>query len=554
MANETLPTIWLRSFFGFAPEEDGYIGWSQEANRAHILSKASSGDLMMIYGAGSASTSSSDILRVLGFLQIDTTPIRDADKASQVGMQRKREKGWQDKWTYALPVRRAWRLTQPVRLDQVAFRTYQPDKGRAIAAWSAPLDAEEVQKALSLRVTELPVFGEPPLAEEFIDRPLGQAFRHASSANIGLNFRPAYERFQHLHERFSGEPFNRFDEGVIAAWEGYKPRLRELALARLQAGSWTENDIGSGKIVDLTIDAIEIQASVGDLTNNLVFWQNRYGHANRDHRALLEAKTSKSELKRIEGLLFRLFRGSADEGTVFEDLKEATGGKYPLLAYLFFLKDMTRFMPIQPTGFDRAFEAIGLNLRTRGNCSWQNYSAFNQAIEDIQRAIEVETGLKGVRLIDAHSLVWLFSNLIKKEAAGELDGGKVATERVLGAKERSIADIKYSVGKTVFASNGQVVERKVKEKELRMTEYELDRLLRHLLDVQEERCAITGLPFQYQGAHSDTNMLPSLDRIDSDGHYENGNLQLVCRFINFWKQAADDKEFRRLINVVRGFD
>ena len=103
-------------------------------------------------------------------------------------------------------------------------------------------------------------------------------------------------------------------------------------------------------------------------------------------------------------------------------------------------------------------------------------------------------------------------------------------------------------------TNGQTVERKVKNKELRMTEYELDKLLRRLLEVQEERCAITGLPFQYQGAHKDPNMLPSLDRIDSDGHYENGNLQLVCRFINFWKQAADDQEFRRLVNVVRGFD
>ncbi len=211
-------------------------------------------------------------------------------------------------------------------------------------------------------------------------------------------------------------------------------------------------------------------------------------------------------------------------------------------------------MPIQPTGFDRAFEAIGLNLRTRGNCSWQNYSAFNQTIEYIRLAIEVQTGLKDVRLIDAHSLVWLFSNLLKKEAAGDLGSGQGATERFLGAKERSIADIKYSVGKTVFTSNGQTVERKVKDKELRMTDYELDRLLRHLLDVQEDRCAITGLPFQYQGAHSDTNMLPSLDRIDSDGHYENGNLQLVCRFINFWKQAADDQEFRRLINVVRRID
>ncbi|WP_299844379.1 hypothetical protein [uncultured Jannaschia sp.] len=49
-------------------------------------------------------------------------------------------------------------------------------------------------------------------------------------------------------------------------------------------------------------------------------------------------------------------------------------------------------------------------------------------------------------------------------------------------------------------------------------------------------------------------MLPSADRIDSSGHYEEANLQLVCRFINFWKQATPDDEFRRLIGIVRDSD
>ena len=550
-----LPTIWLRSFFGFSPEEDGYIGWSKDANRKHVLSKASSGDLMMIYGAGSASTSSSDILRVLGFLQIETKPIRDVDKASEKGIQRKRDNSWQDKWTYALPVRRAWRVTQPVRLDQVAFLTYQPEKGRAIAAWSPALEPDEVERALALRVTEVPVFGEPSLESEFADRPLSEAFRlQSQNGDYNIDFASGFVRFQDLHERFAGERFKRFDEGLIAAWESYKPRLRDHALAQLKSHDWTEEDIGSGKIIEQTIDAIEIQASHGHLTNNLVFWQNRFGHANRDHRALIEAKTSGVGLRQLEDLIFRLFQKEANEPAIFEALKGPAGGKYPLLAYLFFLKDMDRFMPIQPTGFDKAFEAIGLDLRTRGKCSWENYKAFNEALSKIRVAIKAEANLDEVRLIDAHSLVWLFSSLLRKEAAGELDGIKGASERVLGARERSIADMKYSVGKTVFTSNGQTVERKVKDKELRMTDYELDKLLRHLLDVQEERCAITGLPFQYKGAHSDANMLPSLDRIDSDGHYEEENLQLVCRFINFWKQAADDQEFRRLINVVRQID
>ena len=110
------------------------------------------------------------------------------------------------------------------------------------------------------------------------------------------------------------------------------------------------------------------------------------------------------------------------------------------------------------------------------------------------------------------------------------------------------------MGKTVFNSNGQAVETKVKNKDLRLSDGKLDKLLRELLEVQEDRCAITGLPFQFRGTHTDANMLPSLDRIDSDGHYERGNLQIVCRFINFWKQASKDEEFRRLLNVVRGIE
>ncbi|MFC6641107.1 hypothetical protein [Sulfitobacter profundi] len=84
-----------------------------------------------------------------------------------------------------------------------------------------------------------------------------------------------------------------------------------------------------------------------------------------------------------------------------------------------------------------------------------------------------------------------------------------------------------------------------------MSDAELDKLIRYLLKIQEDRCAITGLSFQFQGAQTDNNMLPSLDRIDSNGHYAKDNLQIVCRFINFWKQASDDAEFRRLLGLVR---
>ncbi|WP_217902975.1 hypothetical protein [Sulfitobacter sp. HGT1] len=368
------------------------------------------------------------------------------------------------------------------------------------------------------------------------------------------DFAASYAQFQDLVTQKSGEPFTQFDEGLIAAWESYKPRVRSYALELLAADGWLEDQIGSGEILKKVISAIEIQAAHGDRTNNMVFWQNRYGHAQRDHRALLEAQRNAQDRQRFERLFFDLYRSDRAEGPIFEGLLDLSDGKYPLLAYLFFLKDMDRFMPIQPTGFDRIFSELGIELKTLRNCSWENYQTFNAVLNELRGDIERQTGLKDVRLIDAHSFCWMFSTLLKQAANGELASGGKTNERLLGAREKSIADIKYSVNKTVFNSNGQVVPRTVKEKELRMSDAELDKRIRELLEIQGDRCAITGLPFQFQGAHEDANFLPSLDRIDSGGHYETVNVQLVCRFINFWKQAANDEEFRRLIMIVRGHE
>ena len=169
-------------------------------------------------------------------------------------------------------------------------------------------------------------------------------------------FNDQFQRFKNLipvHNK--GHAFTNFHEGVVAVWEGYKPHLRDHALGLLLPDAWTETQIGSGAILQRTIGAIEIQDSHG-LTNNLVFWQNRFGHASRDHYALLEAVSNANLRRELERHLFALYRGDSDEGTTFDHLSELTGAKYPLLAYLYFLKDMDRFMPIQPTTFDHAFQ------------------------------------------------------------------------------------------------------------------------------------------------------------------------------------------------------
>jgi len=104
---------------------------------------------------------------------------------------------------------------------------------------------------------------------------------------------------------------------------------------------------------------------------------------------------------------------------------------------------------------------------------------------------------------------------------------------------------------TASRSNGQEVTRVAKNKEVRFTQTELEEYLVALIGAQEGLCALTELPLQLDGQYDDAELLPSLDRIDSDGHYEAGNLQVVCRFANRWKNDDKDDNFRRLIGVVR---
>jgi hypothetical protein len=104
---------------------------------------------------------------------------------------------------------------------------------------------------------------------------------------------------------------------------------------------------------------------------------------------------------------------------------------------------------------------------------------------------------------------------------------------------------------TASQSNGQQVLRTVKEKNCDLSFEDLQVYVKNLILDQEGLCAITGLKLQYPGGHEDAELLCSLDRIDSSGHYERGNLQVVCRFVNRWKSDAKDEDFRRLIELVQ---
>jgi hypothetical protein len=104
---------------------------------------------------------------------------------------------------------------------------------------------------------------------------------------------------------------------------------------------------------------------------------------------------------------------------------------------------------------------------------------------------------------------------------------------------------------TAANANGQQVTRNMKIKNFGFGSVrELEKYLDALLDAQDGLCAVSGLPMQYKDG-DDRWLRCSLDRIDSSGHYEAGNLQIVCWFVNRWKSDTPDDEFRRLWGMIK---
>lgn len=119
------------------------------------------------------------------------------------------------------------------------------------------------------------------------------------------------------------------------------------------------------------------------------------------------------------------------------------------------------------------------------------------------------------------------------------------------AKRRAAWRMADTACATASKANGQEILRTIKLKNFEFSDKdELINYIVMLIDLQDRTCALTDLPLQFDGDHDDSEMLASLDRIDSNGHYAKDNLQIVCRFANRWKGNDEDKNFRRLISSI----
>ena len=152
-------------------------------------------------------------------------------------------------------------------------------------------------------------------------------------------------------------------------------------------------------------------------------------------------------------------------------------------------------------------------------------------------------------LIDGTVLAELHQRPEWKQALGKKQLGTTFSNL-----EKTIFDAVRQMGKTVLRADGSIVETQIKIKEMLLPENEMRKFLSKLYADQEGHCALTGLRMLLNDDEGPKDMRLSVDRIDSNGHYEPTNIQLVCRFANFWKSAGDNTRFKELIQVIRDYN
>lgn len=201
-----------------------------------------------------------------------------------------------------------------------------------------------------------------------------------------------------IHE--SGQPFIDFATGYVQHHESYKYELRDEALSILKVETWTKDQIGEGEILSKIIQILELP------NNNLVDTRRRAGEGSEQHYDFISALNERSQCVQFESVLFDLFKSNKSGEVLFNELIGLIKHKYPIIAFLFFIKNDREFLPISPTNFEHAFRMVGCDLRLSHQCSWENYSLYLQVIHQVKDALESKLH-QSVTLLDAHSFLWI---------------------------------------------------------------------------------------------------------------------------------------------------
>ena len=228
-------------------------------------------------------------------------------------------------------------------------------------------------------------------------------------------FEHALSEFKNIVETDTNKNFVDFKtNSFINEHENYKYAVLEEAKNSLLSKTWKEDEIGNGRILKAVKDSIQTNVIYNFEThqNNLIDWRKK------DNFSKLKAN------QKNEKLLFEFFKSKINDENAFDQFTEL-GFSYQLIAYLFFIKNSQKYLPISQTRFDLIFSSLNINLKTSHNLSWENYQEFIGIIKQFQNYLK--TNFSGIELLDAHSFLWVYGF--------QFDKSKESTELKIQSKK-----------------------------------------------------------------------------------------------------------------------
>lgn len=208
-----------------------------------------------------------------------------------------------------------------------------------------------------------------------------------------------YSFLDFVHNEDGDRPLSFVDKSTfLGRTEGYKSRVSELARQELGYDKWKESYVGSGKILECCRHMMDRAGNLVDRNQQILF-KNMLNPEHEKYR---------SEAERA---LYDVYKSvsKAEEEEAFLQACQIFGGHYDTIGYLFFVKDSTRFLPVRSRNFERSLASIGIEYPMDGRCSWENYTGFIEIVRDVQTVLRDIIPNIDVRLIDAHSFLWVIN-------------------------------------------------------------------------------------------------------------------------------------------------
>ena len=191
-----------------------------------------------------------------------------------------------------------------------------------------------------------------------------------------------------------------FHSGWLSEQEGYKRYIWHEAQKILKCNEWLENDLPGHDITNRVLKCMNIKIETGK-PQNLLYYTERMRY-----ERILEEKPQE-----VEELICRIYC-SPDEEQAFRQGCALFGKRYPLMAFLFFLKGeggnpagTIRYLPVSPQNMESRFARLGIQSDCLSECTWENYQEYLCIFDDVQKRLQEQLNLD-VEKIDAHSLVW----------------------------------------------------------------------------------------------------------------------------------------------------